>query len=291
MRSPCRELRTPRDHAAPSSSRGRGSRPISASSSTRIPRSSGRPSPTLRRARRQPRRDARTRRASALATGVGRGHSRSRRRTARPSCTAPCGCPTDFDPSRRYPVLDWIYPGPQRGQTPERAADATGPNSSRSAMPQAFAEIGCIVVNVDGRGTPLRSKAFHDLSYGNLRDPGCLEDHVACLRQLAERHDFITLDRVGIMGHSARRLCDGARARRASRLLPCRRVERRATTTSAATASPGPRSTRDRSARAITIGAANKHFVGAITGKLLLAHRRDGRQRASRADASSSSTR
>ena len=110
--------------------------------------------------------------------------------------------PTDFDPARKYPVLDWIYPGPQRGQTPNVLL-TDGPELGRSSMPQAFAELGCIVVNVDGRGTPLRSKAFHDRSYGNLRDPGCLEDHIACLRQLAARHDFITLDRTGIMGHSA----------------------------------------------------------------------------------------
>jgi dipeptidyl-peptidase-4 len=58
------------------------------------------------------------------------------------------------------------------------------------------------VINVDGRGLPLRSKAMHDLSYGRLDNPGMLEDHVAVLQELARRHAHIDLGRVGIMGHS-----------------------------------------------------------------------------------------
>jgi dipeptidyl-peptidase-4 len=69
-------------------------------------------------------------------------------------------------------------------------------------LPQAFAELGFIVVNLDGRGLPLRSKAFHDASYRRLDDPGCLEDHMAVLRQLADAHREIDLSRVGVMGHS-----------------------------------------------------------------------------------------
>jgi dipeptidyl aminopeptidase/acylaminoacyl peptidase len=72
----------------------------------------------------------------------------------------------------------------------------------RSSLPQVFAELGFVVINVDGRGTPLRSKAFHDFSYGRLHDPGTLADHVATLRQLGQRHAWIDLSRVGIMGHS-----------------------------------------------------------------------------------------
>ncbi len=110
--------------------------------------------------------------------------------------------PTDFDPSRNYPVIDYIYPGPQRGITPTVMLTDAMPDLFRSCLPQMFAELGFIVVNIDGRGTPLRSKAFHDTSYGRLDDPGTLADHVAGLRELAARHAFMDLARLGIMGHS-----------------------------------------------------------------------------------------
>ena len=58
------------------------------------------------------------------------------------------------------------------------------------------------MVALDGRGTPGRSKAFHDASYGHLADAGCLADHVAALRQLAETRPWMDLDRVGVFGHS-----------------------------------------------------------------------------------------
>ena len=110
--------------------------------------------------------------------------------------------PTNFDPAKKYPVIDYIYPGPQRGMLPTvMLTDVTG-EFNRAAMPQVFAELGFIVINVDGRGTPLRSKAFHDHSYGRLDDPGTLADHVATLRQLAARHPWFDTTRVGIMGHS-----------------------------------------------------------------------------------------
>ncbi len=110
--------------------------------------------------------------------------------------------PTDFDPSRKYPVIDYIYPGPQRGMTPPVMLTDSMPDLFRSCLPQMFAELGFVVLNIDGRGTPLRDKAFHDASYGRLDDPGTLADHVAALQTLAARHDFIDLGRVGIMGHS-----------------------------------------------------------------------------------------
>jgi pimeloyl-ACP methyl ester carboxylesterase len=110
--------------------------------------------------------------------------------------------PTGFDPNQRYPVIDYIYPGPQRGQLPTVMLTDVAGELGRSMLPQVFAELGFLVINVDGRGTPLRSKAFHDFSYGKLDDPGTLADHVATLRQLAERHPWIDLSRVGIMGHS-----------------------------------------------------------------------------------------
>jgi dipeptidyl aminopeptidase/acylaminoacyl peptidase len=110
--------------------------------------------------------------------------------------------PSDFDPARKYPVIDYIYPGPQRGQLPVVSFTDFLPDLGRAALPQMFAELGFVVLNVDGRGTPLRSKAFHDVSYGRLQDAGSLVDHVAALRQLAARHTWFDRSRVGIMGHS-----------------------------------------------------------------------------------------
>jgi dipeptidyl aminopeptidase/acylaminoacyl peptidase len=67
---------------------------------------------------------------------------------------------------------------------------------------EPLAALGFVVVALDGRGTPGRSKAFHDASYGHLADAGCLEDHVAALRQLARQRPWMDLDRVGAFGHS-----------------------------------------------------------------------------------------
>jgi dipeptidyl-peptidase-4 len=63
--------------------------------------------------------------------------------------------------------------------------------------------LGFLVITMDGMGTPLRSKAFHDVSYGNLGDGGGLEDHIAGIKQLASSRTYMDLDRVGIYGHSA----------------------------------------------------------------------------------------
>lgn len=106
--------------------------------------------------------------------------------------------PSNFDPGRRYPVLDAIYPGPQRIGTYHGFMDAL---FSVSDM-QCLAELGFIVVTMDARGTPLRSKAFLDYTYGRMGRAG-LEDHVAALKQLASRYPYIDLDRAGIYGHSA----------------------------------------------------------------------------------------
>ncbi len=111
--------------------------------------------------------------------------------------------PSDFDPAKSYPVIDYIYPGPQRGQYPAITLTDFMPELGRSMLQQAFAELGFIVINVDGRGsTPLRSKEFHDYSYRNLQDPGCIADHVATLQQLAATRPWMDLSRVGITGHS-----------------------------------------------------------------------------------------
>ena len=72
----------------------------------------------------------------------------------------------------------------------------------RATLSQAFAELGFVVLNIEGRGNPGRSKAFHDTCYGKLEDPGTLADHVSALEQLAARHPWLDVSRVGIMGHS-----------------------------------------------------------------------------------------
>lgn len=104
--------------------------------------------------------------------------------------------PSDFDPSKRYPVVVYIYPGPQTGSV-------RGGRSFSAARRdnQALAELGFVVVALDGMGTPWRSKSFHEAFGGDIGD-NTLPDQVAGLRQLAARHDWIDLDRVGIWGHS-----------------------------------------------------------------------------------------
>ena len=100
--------------------------------------------------------------------------------------------PSDFDPCRRYPVICHVYGFPQTIATPKRTAE--GPC-------QELANQGYVVVVLDGLGTAFRSKAFHDESYGLLED-ATLPDYVAALRQLACRHSWIDLERVGVFGSS-----------------------------------------------------------------------------------------
>ena len=102
--------------------------------------------------------------------------------------------PSDLDPEKKYPVIEYIYPGPQVGSVRPWAFSVGGEN-------RAMAELGFIVVTLDHLGTPLRSKAFHDNYYGNFIDNG-LPDHIAGLKQLASRYPFMDLERVGIWGHS-----------------------------------------------------------------------------------------
>lgn len=102
--------------------------------------------------------------------------------------------PSNFNPSHKYPVIDGIYNGPQAVRTPK--------SFQASSHDQAIAELGFIVVTVDGMGTAMRSKAFHNVSYKNLGDSG-LEDHILAIKQLAEKYPYLDLDHVGIYGHSA----------------------------------------------------------------------------------------
>ncbi|GAB3399122.1 S9 family peptidase [Flindersiella endophytica] len=105
--------------------------------------------------------------------------------------------PRGFDPEQRYAVVDTIYPGPQVN----RVAPSFDPGGM-GLDAEPLAALGFVVIALDGRGTPGRSKAFHDFSYGNLASAGGLDDHVAALRQLAETRPWMDLDRVGMFGHS-----------------------------------------------------------------------------------------
>ncbi|MDH5590926.1 MAG: prolyl oligopeptidase family serine peptidase, partial [Gemmatimonadota bacterium] len=104
--------------------------------------------------------------------------------------------PSDFDPDARYPVVDYIYPGPQVGPIGWRQATV-----SPGGNGHALAELGFIVFTIDAMGTPARDKAFHDAFYGDMRDNG-IPDHIEALRQLAVRYPQMDLERVGIFGHS-----------------------------------------------------------------------------------------
>ncbi|WP_274649256.1 S9 family peptidase [Paenibacillus humicola] len=109
--------------------------------------------------------------------------------------------PTNFDPSKRYPVIEGNYSGPQAVRAP-RAFAGGRDGTAQFWHDQALAELGFIVVAVDGLGMSYRSKAFLDFSYRNLGDAG-LPDHIAALRQLADRYPYFDLERTGIYGYSA----------------------------------------------------------------------------------------
>jgi dipeptidyl aminopeptidase/acylaminoacyl peptidase len=103
--------------------------------------------------------------------------------------------PTRFDPAKRYPIIDHVYPGPQTGSCGSRSFSAAHQDM------QSLAELGFIVVCIDGMGTPNRSKAFHDALFGDLAD-NTIPDQVAGIEELAAKYPWIDADRVGIYGHS-----------------------------------------------------------------------------------------
>lgn len=109
--------------------------------------------------------------------------------------------PMNMAPDQCYPLLDMVYPGPQCIQTPRAALPHD--EVAKLAMVHAATALGIAVLMMDGRGTPWRSKAFHDLSHGNLADPGFLSDHVAAYPQLMKTRPWLDPGRIGIMGHSA----------------------------------------------------------------------------------------
>jgi dipeptidyl aminopeptidase/acylaminoacyl peptidase len=103
--------------------------------------------------------------------------------------------PTSFDASKKYPIVNHVYPGPQTGSCGGRGFAAAHGDM------QSLAELGFIVVCIDGMGTPWRSKAFHEAYYANLGD-NTLPDQVSGMKDLAAKYPWIDLDKVGIYGHS-----------------------------------------------------------------------------------------
>jgi len=101
--------------------------------------------------------------------------------------------PSNFDASKKYPIIEQVYTGPQGFFVPK--------TFGATLRLQNVAELGFVVVMVDGRGTTGRSRAFHWFSYHNLG--GSFEDHVAMIKQMAAKFPYMDIDRVGIYGTSA----------------------------------------------------------------------------------------
>jgi dipeptidyl aminopeptidase/acylaminoacyl peptidase len=102
--------------------------------------------------------------------------------------------PTNFDPSKKYPVIENIYAGPQGSFVPKTFSTQTGM--------QTLAELGFIVVQIDGMGTANRSKAFHEVAWKNLQDAG-FPDRILWHKAVAARYPSYDITRVGIYGTSA----------------------------------------------------------------------------------------
>jgi dipeptidyl-peptidase 4 len=106
--------------------------------------------------------------------------------------------PTTFDEAKKYPAVDYVYPGPQVGSCASRSFHAAERDN------QALADLGFVVICIDGMGTPFRSKSFHDAHASSPQDMGedTIPDQVAGIKELASRYSWIDLERVGIWGHS-----------------------------------------------------------------------------------------
>ena len=104
--------------------------------------------------------------------------------------------PTNLDPSRKYPIINQAYPGPQSGSVGSRAFSAARGDR------QALAELGFVVVSIDGRGTPGRAKSFHDNYYGAMGRDNTIPDQVAGMKDLARQYPYIDIDKAAMWGHS-----------------------------------------------------------------------------------------
>lgn len=103
--------------------------------------------------------------------------------------------PSNFDASKKYPIVEYIYSGPGNQYVPKSFAAYNGWMTS-------LAELGFIVVQIDGMTTSFRSKEFEEVCYKNLKDAG-LPDHIAWIKAAARKYPYMDIDRVGIFGCSA----------------------------------------------------------------------------------------
>ena len=103
--------------------------------------------------------------------------------------------PSNFSTDKHYPIINHVYPGPQTGSCGARTFQAAHGDM------QSLAELGFIVICLDGMGTPWRSKSFHEAYFGDLGD-NTIPDQVIGMKQLAERYPWIDLTKAGMYGHS-----------------------------------------------------------------------------------------
>jgi len=99
--------------------------------------------------------------------------------------------PTNLDPEKKYPIINHVYPGPQGG-----SVGSWGFAAARGDA-QALAELGFVVVEIEGMGNPMRSKKFHDFYFANMGD-NTLPDQIAGMKQLAQQNRWIDIDKAGI---------------------------------------------------------------------------------------------
>lgn len=103
--------------------------------------------------------------------------------------------PSNIDPKMKYPVVDYIYPGPQGG-----SVGSWGFSASRGDN-QSLAELGFVVILIEGSGNPNRSKSFHDMYWPDM-STNTLPDQIAGIRQLAQKYSYLDTNHIGIWGHS-----------------------------------------------------------------------------------------
>ena len=109
--------------------------------------------------------------------------------------------PSDFSPDKSYPVINFINSGPWLSVVPKGSFHTSRGYADRHYFySAAMAELGFIVLNLDSRGSPLRSKAFLDESYGWIAASANTDDHAGAIQQLTQRYPYMDINRVGICG-------------------------------------------------------------------------------------------
>ncbi len=111
--------------------------------------------------------------------------------------------PAHMEPGQKYPLIDYIYGGAQLYNVPREFTWDNAMNREIFGGLQSFAKLGFAGIILDGRGTPGRGMEFHGFSYQNIHGCAGLEDHAACLKELAEKYSFLDCNRVGMRGNSA----------------------------------------------------------------------------------------